>query len=241
MLTSLAYAEDESEEEAANKRGMVIVDPANFYTNKAEGEYTMLPYADRRGRWGTTISLSYSSFHPINLEPNFGPTFDEVYSDAELPLIELSMLVKRNLRVGSLGGELSIGAYMNDADYDTFGESTLTLYPIRLGAVYAMDTFSKDGWFVPYVSGGAYIVMFKEELEAVSDNGNTQVAPYFRGGVAMTLDWIDPIGARRAYIDSGIQRSYAFVEVQKQEASSAESDPDFSNELDFGAGIRVEF
>lgn len=242
-LSGLAYAQDEilSDEEAEAKK-LVIVEPTNLIETKIEGEYRLKPYRERRGKWGGTASLGYSAFEPVYYEPNFAAVaFEDIYSSAELPLIEVTLTAKRNYGFGSLGFSFSFGGYQNDADDTTIVDSSLLLLPIRIGATVAFENFAPNPWVVPYVHGGIYTIFYREELGGSSYNGHTEVAPYIHGGVAFALDWIDPRAARLAYEDSGIETSSLFAEVRKQMASNDSADPDFESDTTWAGGVRVEF
>jgi hypothetical protein len=83
--------------------------------------------------------------------------------------------------------------------------------------------------------------LYKEDNNSTSITGNTQVAPYLNAGVAFSLDWIDKHAARVSYEDSGIEATYAFVEARTQFAAGDDQDPDFSSQINFAGGLKVEF
>lgn len=229
-------------EEAAAAQKLVIVEPTHVMTTEIEGEYRLDPRRERRSKWGVTASLLYSSFQPVNYEPNFAAVaFEDIYTTPELPMLELVLGSKRNFDFGSLGVELSFGGYQNESDDPELVESSLLLLPIRLGVVLALDNIGPEAFLVPYMSAGAYSIVYREELGGNSFNGNTQLAPYFHGGIAMSLDWIDRRAARIAFEESGIQSSYIFAEGRKQLAADATSDPDFESDIYWAAGLRIEF
>jgi hypothetical protein len=241
--SGLAYAQDEimSEDQASSAK-MVIVEPTHTMTTEIEGEYRLVSHRERRSNWGMTASLLYSSFEPVNYEPNFAALeYKDVYTTPEMPMIEMVVSSKMNLELGSVGIELGFGGYKNESDHQDLLESSLLLIPVRLGLVLALDNIGPEALLVPYVSLGAYTVFYREGLGGNSFNGNTQPAPYFHGGLAVSLDWIDRRAARIAYEDSGIQSSYVFAEARKQMASDAGSDPDFESDIYWAAGVRVEF
>ncbi|NJL23836.1 MAG: hypothetical protein HC902_00720 [Calothrix sp. SM1_5_4] len=237
---TLSYAEDEDQQEKANQKGLVYVE-SDYMTTAGSGDFRLIPYAERRREWGVTFSVEYSTYEPLNYLPNFlEADFADVYSSVDTPMLEMQFTVKRNFSFASLGGEIAVGFYENESDSDLVN-STLTLYPIRLGAVLAFDALAPDPLFVPYVSGGGYVMIFREATPESSLNGNTAIAPYVHGGIALQLDWIDRQAARIAYNDSGIQNSYLFAEARMQMASTDEKDEDFSSDVSFAGGIRVEF
>jgi hypothetical protein len=236
------YAE-EPDLEKINREGKVYVEPLMISKSLVNGEYQLLPYTERRRSWGFTVGLGYCSYEPINYEANFvNQPYGGLYSSPSLPYIEFQFTAKKNLSSGSLGLAFALGRFQNGNTDPSMGvESELQITPIRLGAVYAMDTLVPNPYVIPYVEGGTYIMLYKESLEGNSFNGNSQVAPYVLGGVAFPLDWIDRHASRQAYEDSGIQSTYIFADVRSYLASSSAKDPDFSSNLDWGAGLKVEF
>jgi hypothetical protein len=241
ILSGLAYAEDEDEIRA--KKGLVFVEPSSVTSMEVQEEYKLVPYLERRHPWGFAFSFGYSTYEPVYYEPDFSPVgFSDVYKSAELPLLELVITVKRNLSIGSVGMEFGAGSYQNSSDNKELSDSSLTLIPLRAGGVFHLDALTPEPMFVPYLGGGAYTIIFREELDGGSShNGNTQVAAYFHGGVGFSLSWLDREGARQAFQESGVESTYAYLELQKYMASSNTVDGDFSNDVSYAGGIKIEF
>ena len=63
----------EAAEEFSGTPGMVLVEPTNVVTSEVGGEYRLVPYLERRNRWGFTVSIGYNSFEPIYYELKIGP------------------------------------------------------------------------------------------------------------------------------------------------------------------------
>jgi hypothetical protein len=219
----------------------VEVEPTNLLPSDITGIYYLIPYRNRRDKWGQTVSFGYSSFNPSSLEPDqVAVGFDEIYSSAELPLIEIQGTIKRNFVLGSIGAELAVGIYQNKSDSDLV-DSELRLIPVRLGANFSFDNLAHEPFVVPYAMAGGYIVFYEETSGDISFGGNTQVAPYYGIGLAFQLNWVDREAARISYLESGIENTFVFLEGRQFIASGAASDPDFSTGLDWGAGVRLEF
>ncbi len=220
-----------------------MVEQGSVLTSAIQEEYKLIPYRERRPRWGVTFALGYSSYEPINYEPDFVPVnFSEVYKTPDMPLLELLVTVKKNMTMGSLGVEVGVGGYNNTSDNKEISDSTLNLIPIRVGASFYIDALAPEPVFVPYIAGGIYTIMFKEELNGgSSNNGNTQISTYFHGGIALSLDWIDRDGARLAFQESGIEGTFAYFELQKYMASGEPADGDFSNDISYAGGVKIEF
>jgi hypothetical protein len=242
---ALASAEVElSPEGGSLKKGFIYVEPNNVNAVKVDEEYALKPYLERRRTWGFTASVAYSTFEPTHYKPNFiSPAdFGQVYHSPEMPMLELQMQLKRNVSFGSLAVEAAVGDYKVNSDIDTtLVKSSLNLIPVRLGVNVALDALSSTPYVVPYVSAGIYTISYKESQESASKNGNTQIAPYANFGLQFALDWVDKDAARKAYEDSSIQATYIFVDARKQMASGNSKDPDFSNDISFGTGLRLEF
>lgn len=221
--------------------GLVIVEQPQFVGRVGTNGFELRPYAQRRGRWSQTFSLSYSQFQPIYYEPNFyAANFEDLYSSDDLPLIEMTFAWKRNLSIGSVGIEFGFGIYQNRSDVEEF-PSTLDIYPIHLGGVIALDNLTAEPYVVPYLSAGIYTIHYSESLASSSFNGFTQASFYISVGLAMQLNWCDPEAALKSYLDSGIENTFIFVEGRKWLASSANKDPDFETDIFPSGGLKMEY
>jgi hypothetical protein len=238
----LNAASEEPDPEYLQKNGLVYVEPENVVQKIKNEEYSLLPYRERRPRWGFVIEAGYCTYEPTHLEPNFSQkTYKEVYGTPAMGMLELNFTFKRNFSAGSLAAELSGGNLQNSNSDSAFVGSNITMTPIAFGGGFYMDNIWSEPYFVPFVTGGLYTMIYKESLGGNSVHGNTSVAPYVNGGFAIQLDWIDKHHARVSYQDSGIQSSYIYVEGRKYFSSSSKKDPDFSNDIALAAGFRVEF
>lgn len=236
------YAQLTEQTKFTGENKMVTVEQAPIISTKADGNYSLLPYRDRRGDWGTTIGVSYSTYEPKNYEPNFVQSgFDDVYSFSEMPLIELNVAFKRNARGFSYGGEVSVGIYNNDSNNLSLVDGSLQLIPVKIGGIVLLDALAPTPLFVPYLSAGGWIMMYQEDNNSSTFKGNTQVAPYINAGVAISLDWIDKDAARTSYEESGLEATYAFFEARSMFEGQAAKDPDFSSAINFAGGLKVEF
>jgi hypothetical protein len=234
---------EEPDLDALAKKHLVYVEPSFVSQSKTDGEYKLAPYLERRKKWGTLFGIGYSSYEPVNYEPNFGTpatTYREVYASPTSPMLDLRIAVKRNMPIGSFGGELTIGYFNNQHSDPNFIPSSLTLVPAHLGAIFNFDALSPQPTFVPYVGGGGYVMYYDESLAGNAIHGITAFAPYIDGGVALGLDWLDPNSSRIGFEQKGLQASYLYLELRKYFASSGKKDPDFGNTVSWAAGIRVE-
>jgi hypothetical protein len=240
--SALAEEVENSTAQATEDDLWVEVEPTNILPSDITGIYYLVPYRNRRESWGQTASIGYSSFTPINYEPNYESYFyEDVFSSPSLPLIELQFSIKRNFTLGSIGGELAVGMYQNSGEYPSGNPSDLELMPVRLGLNLNLDNITFEPYVVPYISGGIYTIIYEEAIAAAAYGGNTQVAPYFSFGLLFQLNWLDAESARISYLESGIENTFLFLEARQFMASGAAADPDFSTGMDWGAGVRMEF
>lgn len=238
-----SYADESGSEIAVNPDGLVEVEPTYLEVSRTEGNYDLIPFRERRGRWGNQISIGYSRYTPINYASEFSAfSYDEVYGDApDLPLIELQYTLKRNFLWGSIGIEAGAGIY-EASSIDPNIDRQLRLIPVRLGATLILDGLFRYPYIAPYGSVGAYTMVFDETQDGDNNySGNTQAAPYFSFGAEINLDWLDPISSRQGYEENGIQATFLYVEGRKFMASSAARDRDFENEIEPNVGLRIEF
>ncbi len=221
--------------------GLVEVEPTYLIASDVMSGFYLVPYRFRRSDWGLYFGLGYSSYSPTKYSPNFvEASFSDVYSSPDVPLIEAQFTVKYNFTLGSIGIDIGVGTYENSSKSD-LSESKLSFVPIRMGINFTLDNLLYEPYVAPYVSAGAYTVSFKESLEDNSDNGFTQAAPYFSGGIMLQLDWIDRISSRDAFDNGGVQNTFIFAEGRMMASSTADGDPDFGSAFHWNAGLRLEF
>ena len=223
----------------APNEGKVILEPLNVQKEEKEGRYKLIPYNQRRKKWGSSIQAGYSFFKPENYIPDFSAfDFVDVYGDENQPIIEIQYVYKRNFNLIAVGVELSYGNYsVTSLD----GASELNLNPARIGFVFDLDGFMNEPRVVPYVSFGGYVMMYKEKQGTSLLDANTSVAPYYSAGIKMQLNWMDTEASRTAYEDSGIENTFLFVDVRQFMASSVEQDKIFETEPFMTAGLNIEY
>src|SRR5262249_48189934 len=152
------------------------------------------------------LHVGYSFYTPTNYLPNFvvNETFDSYYGAANAKMVEMGYTIKKNFLLGSVGLDLGAGYFVASGR----DASTLTMEPVRAGAMYFIDTLSKEPYLVPYAGAGAYTMFFKETQASKTYGGNTQVSFYYVGGLAFQLDWLDSYGDENSYADAGIENTF---------------------------------
>ena len=223
-----------------NKDNLVIVEPRNIIPVEITGKMEMVPYRMRRRRWGQVWGISSGTYRPEDYElDQISAFYEDFYPDSSLGLIQLEAIFKRNYQYFSLGMYSSLGYFTVTSDVENF-DSELTIIPLKLGFYGSLDTLWREPWVVPYAHGGVYTTYFSENTGGNTFNGTTLLAFYLTGGFMFQLDWFDDHSAREAYLDSGIENTFLFLEATYQSASVEDKDPNF-NGIYASAGFKVEF
>lgn len=227
--------------EVVRSEDYVEEDYINFRISEEPLE-RLAPYTERRMPTGGYLSFSYSQFEPQGYNPQYTTqTWDEVYKDLAKGIIDVTFQYKLNFFLGSLSLGFGVGLQSTESTDVSVVDSKLTLIPIRLEAVFALDSLFSNPTLVPYGLAGAYSVYFKEEQATLSYTGTTQAAPYFGGGIMFRIDGFFPDDSFNAYKENFQENSFVYLETRKWLASSNIQDPDFSTGLQFGGGVRFEF
>ena len=213
----------------------------------------------------------YQSPQHFALELRFGPykpDVDSEFGGARSPYqdffganrrlmsqIELDYEIIRH--VGTAGLVLSVGYFSaSGSNRDVFGaltgdKSTLKLIPLSLSLVYRFD-LAYERYKIPLVPYGK--LGFDYTIWSIN-NGNGEVPQYAGGtghggtlgwhaavGLSLVLDFIDPSAARSFDSESGVNHTYAFVELGHWDVSGLGG----ANRLHVGdntwvAGLMFEF
>jgi hypothetical protein len=229
--------------EELKNRNLVEVEPSNILPSDLANVYALVPYRVRRPRWSSLINFTYSQFHPVNFVSDYTPAVAEDFETlyGKEAMLEISYAYKYNFLLGSLGGEVGVSTYSNEADSSDMGDAKLDLKLARMGFRYIADNLFHEPRFAPYAFGGAYTAFFKETQANRTFDGSTGVAYYYGAGVLLQLGWLDPSAALDAYTESGIENTFVFLEMRKHTAAAGDEDPDFSTDLDLNAGLTLEF
>lgn len=98
------------------------------------------------------------------------------------------------------------------------GNVIYELYPVN-AFVLARGILNEDQWLVPYVGGGFTRMYYREKIE----DGNTvrgHADGYqVRGGLQLSLDFLDRSSSNRMYLDYGVYHTYFFVETEYTRAT----------------------
>jgi hypothetical protein len=227
---------------------LLFVEPTNGTKVDTDGKPMILNYRQRRTNWGQLFSIGASTFVPQNFSPNFvDADYSTVYSQ-KTPLIEANFLLKKNMSIGSIGLEFGGGYLKNNSNptatidnNPTVLTSALEVVILRLGATLTFDMIFENPYVAPYISAGAYEIIYRESEPSTAVSGTTTLAPYFTLGLNFGLGWLDPESAQASFKKIGLQEMYIYLDVRSLIASSSSSDPEFDSQPFFDAGLRFEF
>ncbi len=217
----------------------VIVEPLKVQKVVDDGVYRLIPYKNRRKKWGSSFQIGYGFYRPDNYEPNFsGFDYLTVYGDEDQPITEVQYIYKRNYSFFSLGLELGVGS-SSASSLDT--TTTLSMTPIRVGFRFAMDALFDEPLVVGYFSAGGYIINFSESQGASALDAGTAVSAYFTAGIQVQLNKLDIESSRVSYEEKGVENTYIFAEARQFVKSSIEQDRNFETDPFLNTGINIEF
>lgn len=201
---------------------------------------TDVPYRDRRGLITGFFGVQADMFSPVNYSPNYqsrNVTYQSYYGGQQNTGVDLVFGAKMNFLFGSLGASITGGFFTakNETDH-----ATLSVQPITLGGIFALDALFSEPYIVPYVVAGEYIAYYSETLPTQSVSGRTPMALFYAVGLMFQLDWLDTEAHATAFEDFGLENTFLFVEGRSL-FKSADPVPNFSTPLQVNAGLRVEF
>jgi len=223
-----------------NKDNKVIVEPRNIIPVTSTGKMEMVPYRDRRTKWGQILGVSYGLYTPSNYKIDQVPeSFSEFYPVPVLGLLSVEAVFKRNFDLITMGIFGSVGYFNTTSDVPGF-DAQLTIIPIKLGFILEIETLWREPWVVPYVHGGIYSTIYEETGDFTTLSGTTLLAFYMSGGLMFQVDWLDDHSAREGYVSSGIENTFIFIEGNFMSNSIQEQDPGFGA-IYASAGMKVEF
>jgi hypothetical protein len=205
-------------------------------------------YRDRRDHFGSLIGVQWGAYAPTNYQPSFTTqSYNNYYGGQQSGSIELSIIIKWNTPLGSIGPAITGGIFTathTDSSVNPNITTTFSVIPVTAGIMYALDTLFKEPYVVPYVVGGMYTGIYNESVGGLSVKGNSAFAPFYSVGAMFQLDWIDPEAHESGYLDYGMENTFLYVEGRSfMQATSVNPNinSDFSTPIQIFAGLRTEF
>ena len=199
-------------------------------------------YKERRGSHGWMFGLDYQAFKPTNYISTLDSLgYGDMFGSSPVQLAELQIAYKFNFSAGSVTLGLGGGMGQVTGTDATGGDRTLELTKLAVSGSYIMDTLFPQPYIAPYVQAQVYRFSVKESNSTTSFSADTQPGISYTAGVLLQLDALDKDTATRTTLDWGLQNTYLDIFMTKYMSSSGQSDPDFENNWDYGAGLRMEF
>jgi hypothetical protein len=199
-------------------------------------------YKDRRPNRGWMFGLDYQAFRPTNYIStldNLG--YGNMFGSSPVQLFELQVAYKSNFEAGGFTVGFGGGAGQVTGSDSTGADRTLALTKLAVSGSYIMDTLFPQPYVAPYVQAQLYRFSVKESNPTTSFSADTQPGISYTAGILLQLDGLDRDTATRTTLDWGLQNTYLDVFMTKYMSSSGTNDPDFENNWDYGAGLRMEF
>jgi hypothetical protein len=97
------------------------------------------------------------------------------------------------------------------------GHVTYQLFPVN-AFVLLRGVINEDQLLVPYVGGGFTRIYYREKIEDQATARGHADGYHVRGGLQLSLDFIDRSAQNRMYIDYGVYHTYLFVETEYNRA-----------------------
>lgn len=236
LLSCLAHADmdsgDEMFEEVVNPNGKIEV--------QYEAE-SLAPYKKRRQTWAPVFGVNAGMILPTKYFSEIdGSSYSDMFGSKSIPLIQLQLGGQYNFALGSLGIMLE-GGYGQVSGSGIGEDRTLTLTKKAASLTYTMNMLWNEPYFAPYVSAELLNFDYREEGTTLSASGSTSFTTAFTIGALIQLNWIDPDSALEARNSSGLNNIFLDVFATQYNTSNSTTDANFQSDLNWGAGLKMEF
>lgn len=217
-------------------------DPGDGKVEIVYGAETTVPYKQRRGNWSLVWALNMDQVVPGKYRSQVNnDSYTDVFGEDPVKLIQLEAGVKFNFALGSLGASV-LGGAGSVTKGGTGPGDKLSLTKKGLSLNFFMDNLFQEPYVVPYLQGQMYNFDWKETRDNSLENaGTTGFGMAMTFGALFQLNWLDPDTALKSMNAFGLQNTYLDLFVSQYNTSNSEEDPDFQTDMNYGAGIRLEF
>lgn len=198
-------------------------------------------YKERRESHGWMFGLNYQAYKPTNFISVLDDLgYGDLFGSNPIQLVEMQIAYKLNFEPGSVALGLGYGAGQVSDDHSG-ASRTLEVTKTAASLSILLDTIFPQPYVVPYVQGQILRFGISESNPSASFSADSQMGFTYSAGVLLQLDALDRDSATRSTLDWGIQNTYLDVFVTKYTNTQGENDPNTESELDYGAGLRMEF
>lgn len=233
---SWAATQEELATDSPERTGLIDVEfPAS----------SLLPYRERRPTSQLTVDVMYENYLPSSYLSNAVSassqnSYADVYGDTDIPMASVAIGWKYNTPFAGVEvapfygqGGLIDGRVGEDMDL------TFHKYGARFGVYF--DTLFKEPYVVPFATAQAEVWKVEEAGATKSYSKDTGVGTAFQFGLLIQLNWIEPEGALEALNETGLNNTYLSVFAQMHGDPTGDEDPLLQSEVNWGAGLRLEY
>ncbi len=145
--------------------------------------------------------------------------FSQFYGSRSMPEFAATLAYKflRQVEVGVGAGSIrGTGQSYAPLHQIYTGHVTYELFPVN-AFVLMRGVMSENQWLVPYVGGGFTRIYYREKTDQATTRGHAD-GYHVRGGLQLSLDFIDRSSQNRMYIDYGVYHTYLFLETEYNRA-----------------------
>lgn len=203
------------------------------------------PYIERRQKYSIMFSVLSEPFMPTKYaSPTDGAFYEELFGGKQMQMTSVELTWKYNLPIVSVGVGITYGKANVKSNYSSI-LSGLDITKTSICGTLFFDAIMKEPYVAAYGKMEYYNFDYLETADGFDDvSGKTAPSTAITAGLLIQLNFLDPdpkitqIGVS----EDGMQNAYLDIFATQYSPSTAEGDPNFSNEkTEVGAGIRIEF
>lgn len=198
-------------------------------------------YNKRREDSGWMLGLNYQTYRPTNFLSTLDlSSYEELFGSTPVSMGELQFSYKRNFSAGAV--TLGLGYGMGQVSDNRSGdERTLEISKLSSTLNYVMDTLFAEPYVAPYLQLQAWRLTIHEKSSTDSFAADSNIGFAYGAGALIQLNFLDQDAAFSSAKNWGLQNTYLDLFVTKYTQTQDSQDPDTSNAIDYGAGLRFEF
>lgn len=198
----------------------------------------LAPYRERRGNWSGVFGVNLEQVLPDKFVSAIdGSTYEQLWGEKPVSLIQLEAGTKYNFAIGSLGVGLIYGTGSVTQSTDK-----LTLTKTAMSFTYTMDALFSDPYIAPYANFQVLQWGILDEGATTSHSEKTSMSTGYSLGLLILMDWLDPDSALNAINSSGLENSYLDIFMTQYNTSEGdETEADLKTTFNYGVGMKLEF
>lgn len=233
LLPGVVFAE-QSEESTPASTADRLVEVEYYQDNLAE-------YKARREDHGFYFGLT---FEPIEFKKYISTIDNKIYGDvfgsSTIPLILMSMEYKYNFAMGGIS--LGVGLGKGSLSSSFSGEDrSIDMTKYGLGVKYTMDNFGNEPLVAPYVGINVWYMGISETSPTKDFSATTEMGFNYVLGLLIQLNWMDGSTSQETNYAWGLENTFLDLYASKYEKTAAVDGANTETDMQFGAGLRLEF